>query len=385
MTFQDVNNGFYNAMVESLGLSRQHFAMFQPASPVLTTSALWNRYLNLIPPKAIRVDPVLSTGSQYFDRYKALWASLETPSGSQWESEVPESVRNEFEEFVFSRPTPTSPNQLPALFRNWAFLRHPRFANSGATALATFQLDPIANGALRLMPYLGDPLADPPRPDRQPDWDENIDSLRAQLAVAPSRSFSYQQSNSSSNVSNTWAQGATSVFFGVYRSDSHTSHISTVFSENEIELSGSFGHVFTFSPVPGEWFSSAGTKIAFDSEGASPPWKDDTDDPPPLTDWTSMFDPNEGGLARFTSSLIIADSMNITFRSLANFTVDAQTEIRQNKGGGLWPFYSKDSESGIDTEFSFSDGGEMTVTVMSQPGIPIVLGANVFTVQDYLS
>jgi hypothetical protein len=379
MPFQDVNNGFYNALVESFGLSRQHFALFQPASPVLTTTNLWNHYFNLIPPEANFIDLVLSAGSQYFDNYNALWSSLQSDAESQYEDKVPQNVRDQFEEFLLSRTNPPSLSQLPALFRNWAFLRHPHYANVGATALANALLDPIASGALRLLPYLGDPAADPPVPDRQPDWDEDINSLNAQLAVAPSRSIDYKSLTASTDVTDTWAHGKTNVFFGVYRSDKNTSHTSTIFSQNEFDLRGSFGHVMAFSPVPGSWFSSAGTKIAYDRKDISPPWV-----PGAAKNWTSTFDPQAGSLARFIASLVVVDTMNITFHSLAQFTVDDQTLITQNSGGGLWPFYNTSSDSGTRTQFQFEDSGEMTVTITSLPGVPIVLGANIFLAQEYL-
>lgn len=379
MPFQDVNDGFYNALVESLGLSRQHFALLQPASPVLDTNGLWNHYFNLIPPEANFVDLVLSSGSQYFDNYKALYAALQSGAGSQYASKVPQNVQDEFADFVLNRPNPPSLSQLPALFRNWAFLRHPSIANVGSQALTNDLLDPITSGGLRLLPYLGDPAASPPVPDRQPDWDEGIDSLRAQLTAAPSRSFGYRQSTVSTDMTNTWAHGRTNVFFGVYRSDTTSSHTSTIFSENEITLSGSFGHVMTFAPVPGPWFSSAGTKIAFDSKDTTPPWVKNA-----AKNWTNTFDRQTGSLARFIASLVVVDSMNITFHSSAKFSVDDRTLITQNSGGGLWPFYSTSSDSSTRTQFNFSDGGDLTVTITSQPHVPVVIGANVFLAKDYL-
>lgn len=379
MPFQDVNNGFYNALVESLGLSRQHFALLQPSSPVLTTTNLWNHYFNLIPPEANFVNLVLSSGSQYFDNYKALWASLQSDAESQYEKTVPQNVRDQFENFLATRPNPPSLSQLPALFRNWAFLRHPQYANVGATALANALLDPIASGALRLMPYVGDPTAVPPVPDRQPDWDEDIDSVKAQMAVAPSRTIDYHSLTSNTDLSDTWAHGNTNVFFGVYRSDSSTSNTSKVFSQQNIDLSGSFGHVATVAPVPEAWFSSAGTKIAYDEKDISPPWV-----PGAPKNWTTTFGAQNGSLARFIASLVVVDTMNITFHSQTQFTIDDVEKVRQGSGGGLWPFYNTSSDSGVDTELHLTDGGEMTVTITSLPGVPIVLGANVFNAGDYL-
>ena len=78
------------------------------------------------------------------------------------------------------------------------------------------------------------------------------------------------------------------------------------------------------------------------------------------------------------------DTMTLTFRSLAKFTVDDQVKITQSDGGGVWPFYTSSSDSGTSTQFQFDTGGEMTVTINSLPGVPIVLGANVFNAADYL-
>lgn len=380
MPFQNANNGFYNALTQSLGLSRQHFALLQPASPVLTTTNLWNHYFNLIPPEADFINLVLSSGSQYFDNYKAVWSSLQSAAESQYDKKVPESIRKEFADFVLLRTNPPSLSQYPALFRNWAFLRHPAYANIGATALANALLDPIASGALRLVPYVGDAAAEPPIPDRPVDWDESIDDLKAQLAAAPSRSINYKQSTVSSDVSDTWAHGKTNVLFGLYRSDSNTSHTSKVFSDNEIQLSGSFGHVTNFSPVPGSWFSSAGMNIAYKSKDTSPPWVAGA-----TKNWTNSFDSQAGSLPRFITSLVVVDTMNITFRSSAKFTVDDQTRITQNSGGGLWPFYNTSSDTGTNTHFNFSDDGGLTVTISSLPGVPVVIGANIFSAKEYLS
>ena len=385
MSFQDVNNGFYNALVESLGLSRQHFALLQPASPVLTTANLWNHYFNLIPPEANFIDLVLSSGSQYFDNYKALWSSLLSGAESSYENKIPQNIRDAFADFVSSRPNPPSLSQFPALFRNWAFIRYPKYANIGATAWANMLLDPIASGSARLIPYLGDPgdpTTEPPKPpipERQPDWDEDIDSLNAQLRLAPSRSIDYLQSTSNTDVTNTWAHGKTNVFFGVSRSDSRTSSTSSKFSQNEISLKGSFGHVMTFSPVPGSWFSSAGTKIAYDNKDTVPPWVSGA-----LKNWTSTFDPQAGTLARFIVSLVVVDTMNITFHSLAKYTDEERNDILKNKSGGVWPFYNTSSDSGISTQMNFNDDNEMTITIASLPGVPIVIGANVFSAKDYL-
>src|SRR6478609_3006584 len=183
MPFIDVNNGLYNAITKGLGLSPASFALLQPNNPVLDNNALWNHYFNLVPPSSLVFNNVLSTGAQFFDNYSAMNSALESSAEKTYETKVPQAIRDEFENFIMARPTPPSLSQLPALFRNWAFLKHPSIANAGASALAAAILDPVAAGQLRLMPYQGDPAAEPPIPPRQPDWDEDFNKMKQQLSA----------------------------------------------------------------------------------------------------------------------------------------------------------------------------------------------------------
>ncbi len=379
MSFQDVNNGFYNAVVQGLGLSNRSFALLQPNSPVLNTNALWNQYFNLIPPDSIFFNNILSSGAQFFDNYSAMNGALLSTAERSWEAKVSQEIRDEFEAFLGTRTTVPSTSQMPALFRNWALLRHPSVANVGASALAASLLDVVANGQFRLMAYQGDDLAEPPKPARQPNWDQNFAQLKQLLAVSPSRSFSYRKSQSSTDVSKTWTGGRSSGFFGLWGGSNSSSSQSKTFSESEISVNASFGHVLQFAPVPGQWFSSATLATAYRNKNKAP-WVSDN----PIN-WDTTFDPSKGNLARFVVSLIVVDRMNVTVKSFARFTKDDQTIIRTNSGGGLWPFYTQSSQNGASTSFDFDASGEMTVQINSLPGVPIVLGANILPIDQYVT
>jgi len=379
MPFIDVNNGLYNAITKGLGLSPTSFALLQPNNPVLDNNALWNHYFNLVPPSSLVFNNVLSTGAQFFDNYSAMNSALESSAEKTYETKVPQAIRDEFENFIMARPTPPSLSQLPALFRNWAFLKHPSIANAGASALAAAILDPVAAGQLRLMPYQGDPAAEPPIPPRQPDWDEDFNKMKQQLSAGPSRAFSYQQSQISKDVSKTWSGGKSSGFFGLWGSSSSSSKQSQTFSEADFSVQASFKHVIAFGPVPGVWYSSATMAMAFHNKNKAP-WKSGN----PIT-WDTAFNPSTGNLARFLVNLIVVDIMSVTVKSLAEFTHDDQTIIQTNSGGGLWPFYTSNSSNGVATNHSFNDQGQMTVTINSLPGVPIVLGANVLPIDRYIT
>jgi len=377
MPFQDVNNGLYNQMVAGLGLSKGSFVLLQPCNPVLDNNALWNHYFNLIPPVSLVFNNVLSSGSQFFDNYSALNSALQSAGEKTYETKVPKAIRDEFTDFILNRATIPSLSQYPALFRNWAFLKHPSIANTGASALAAAILDPVTAAQLRLMPYQGDPAAEPPIPPRQPDWDEDFNKLKAQLASGVSRSFNYKQSTISTDVSTTWSHGSSSAFFGLWGGSSSSSSQSVTFSKSDFSVSASFKRVITFSPVPGSWFSSAALSIALHNKNKAP-WV-----PGNVVTWDTAFNPATGNLARFLINLVVVDTMNVTVQSQSIFSHDDQVVISNNSGGGLWPFYTSNGGNGASTSFSFDNQGRMTVRITSLPGVPIVLGANVLPVDQF--
>ncbi len=379
MPFQDVNNGLYNAITQGLGLSKASFVLLQPNSPVLDNDALWNHYFNLIPPESLVFNNVLSTGSQFFDNYSALNSALISPAESSWEKKVSQEIRDEFVDYLSTRSTVPSVSQYPAIFRNWALIKHPSVANVGASTLAASLLDPVANGQFRLLAYQGDPLAEPPVPARQPDWDQNFAKLKQLLNVAPSRSFNYKNSTVSKDVSTTWSGGKSSGFFGLWGGGNASSSQSVTFSQSDFSVDASFKHVLQFGPVPGQWYSSATLAIAFNNKNKSP-WIPNN----PIT-WDTAFDPLNGNLARFLVNLVVVDTMNVTVKSFAKFSHDDQVTIDRNAGGGLWPFYTSSSASGASTSHSFDTDGQLTVKITSQPGVPIVLGANVLRVGQYIT
>jgi hypothetical protein len=379
MPFQDVNAGLLNQMAAGLGQSKGTFTLLQPCNPVLDNNALWNHYFNLIPPVSYVFNNVLSSGAQFFDNYSALNSALQSAAEKTYETKIPQAIRDEFEDFIMNRTTVPSLSQYPALFRNWAFLKHPSIANAGASALAAAILDPVTAAQLRLMPYQGDPASDPPIPSKQPNWDEDFIQLKAQLASGVTRAFNYSQSTVSKDVSQTWSHGASSGFFGLWGGSSSSSSQSVTFSQSDFSVVASFKRVITFSPVPGPWFSSAALSIAFHNKNKAP-WL-----PGNMENWDTAFNPSSGNLARFLVNLVVVDTMSVTVNSTAVFSQNDQTTIGNNSGGGLWPFYTSNSGNGAATHFNFDNQGHMSVTITSLPGVPIVLGANVLLIDQYVT
>ncbi len=378
MAFIDVQNGFYNALAQGLGLPTSNFQLIQPSPPLLPDDhLLWN-YFNNIPPASLTQNYIASGGNQFFSNYKGLISALKSPLADRLVKDISQTVLDEFIDFVSLKDPVPSPRQYPALFRNWAILRHPGVATKGATDFAAMLLEPIAAASIALMGYEGDDTATPPIPARQPDWDGGYKQLKAQLNLAPSRTFKFKRSSMNSNVSNTWTRGSHSGFFGLWGGSSSSSSQSLTFAQNEFSVEASFGHVLLFAPTPGIWYSSAAMGQAYSHKTGSP-W-----DPTATINWNNTFDARNGNLTRFMTNLVVVDTMSITVKSLAKYTHDDQVVIQNNSGGGLWPFYVGGSSAGASTFTSFEDDGTMTIEIKSQPGVPIVIGGSVLPIEQYV-
>lgn len=371
-TFLDLQNGFYNALSQGLGFPPgSPFQLFQPSAPLINNiqgdQLLWN-YFNNIPPFSLTQDYIASGGNQFFSDYKALLSALQGAPNT-FEKDVGEDVYKAWMAYVSTLTPLPAPSQLGQLFYNWASVYYPSVAVKGATALNDAALDPVLSAQLELLMVYG---------NRQPDWVPGIMTLVAQLSVSPALSFGFSSSSMNSDVSKSWTKGSHRGLFGLWGGSSSSSSLSEKYASGGVTLNAKFAHVLTFAATPGPWYSSAAMGLAF-SKQSGPPWKSGS----PI-DWQNTFDPKNGNMARFTASLIVVDSMNITATSEATFSQDEQTSITQNSSAGLWPFYNKGDSSGASTSVSFNEKGQMNTTISSQPNVPIVIGCNVVPVAQFV-
>jgi hypothetical protein len=376
-TFLNLQNGFYNALTQGLGISPDGgFQLAQPSPPLVPgktqDQALWN-YFNLIPPFTLTNNYVLSPGNQFFSNYSGLLSALHGAPNTFQQDVGPECFKA-WNIYANTLPLTVSLNQFPAIFQRWATLNgYISVANKGATDLAAMILDPITAAQLAIMPYSGT------APANLPNWDAGYDNLIQMLAVAPSTAFKYDSSTDSSDVRNTWCNGSESIFFGLWSNSSSSSSQSAIFASAAVSLTASFQHVMQFTAVPGSWYSSSAMGDAF-SNKSDPPWNPG---PQGIT-WKTTFDPTSGNMARFAGNIVVASGMYMQVESAASYSESDQSAITQASSAGMWPFYSSNSNSGTNTHATFNSKGNMTIIITSQPGVPIVLGVTVVPVAQFV-
>lgn len=370
--FLDLQNGFYNAFSQGLGFPvGSPFQMLQPSTPLLSGSqadqALW-AYFNNIPPYSLTQNYIASGGNQFFSDYRGLLSALQGAPNT-FQQDIGQDCFNAWIQYLPTVTPPPAASQLPQIFLNWAMVYFPAVANIGASDLAQILLDPISSAQMQILAYPA---------GKQPDWTLGYDALVQQLKNAPSRGFSMSTSTMSSNVSSSWTSGSNSGFFGLWGGSSYTSAQSQQFASSGVSVIASFAHVMTFQSSPGAWYSSSAMADAYSHQSGAP-WKSSS-----TINWGNTFDPTTGNMARFAASLIVADTMSIQVTSQASFSQEDQQTIRNNSGAGLWPFYTQGSSSGSSTDVQFNSSGQMTVTITSQAGVPVVLGCNVLPAAQFV-
>jgi hypothetical protein len=373
--FLDLQNGWYNGLIQGLGQSQDSFQIIQPAPPIASGTAanptFW-AYYNNIPPKTLTTQFVASGGNQFYNNYRGLLSALEPSRNINVREDIGEENFLAWKAYVQTQPMPNM-NQMPTMFRNWAMFNAPEVANIGSSDYAAILLDPIATAQNELaLVYTTDkglPI--------NFDWQLNYADMVNQLASAPSRSFSFDSNTMNKNVSSSWAGSSTSGFFGLWGGSSSTSTLSEQFSSSSITVNASFEHILVLPNTPGAWYYSSAMGLAFANKTGSP-WRDKA----PIT-WDNTFGTN-GNMQYFSANVIVASGMSITVTSNAKYSSLDQQTITSSGSSGFWPFYSGDSGSTSTNRVTFSQEGSMTITTSSIPGVPIVLGVNVLPVAEFV-
>ncbi len=371
--FADLQKNFFALFIQSVGYSvRQPALVVQPAPPIVgqdedeADTLLWN-YLNSIPPFTLTANTTLTTGTQFLATYSAVMSSLQSPPNN-FESTIGEACFDGFREAVSNgtaQPTPIG-------YRNWALFTKNCSSNAvaGASAYAAALLDPIFAGQNNVLPYK-------PVGKKSVDFVPGYKTMMKQLKVAPPRTVSGALSSSSAEYDKTWTGGAQSAVFGLWANSQSNTRISQKFASASVALNVSFTNLLPFNATPGDWYTSSALGIAYSNKG-NPPWV-----PTGLKTWDNTFS-DKGDLQRFTTSLLIANEMKLSYTTTATFTSEEQTEIKSNSSAGLWPFYNSGGGSYSSTNVSFSESGAMMVTTSTVKDTPTIVGAVIEPASTYL-
>lgn len=385
VSFQDLHDGFYNALCAGLGfLPADNLQLIQPAAPLIAgpqaDSALWS-YFNSLPPLSLTQDYVASGGNQFFSNYRGLLSALQGQADA-FTRELGEEGFRAWKAHLRALPTPAQVKGLPLLFRSWA--KGTRFASAIprlGPRLEVMVLEPITAAQLAMMLYEGDPSANPPIANRPPDWNHGFAEMLAALRHAPPASFTASSGACGHGPPRNWARGHRIGIPSLMRDrrlpELQSRRLDALFVSSGISVSARFKNVLRFTAEPGAWFSPAAFGMAVNQKGC-PPWSTSS-----AINWTNTFDPDSGNMARFTRMLVVVNQMSIVVTAEAAFAGADQQLVRSSASQGLWPLYASSSASARN-DVAFDASGRLTLTITSQPDVPVVLGCTVVPAAQYV-
>ena len=361
-----LQNRWYNSLVGRLPLDPSMFQLVQPSGPMSPTDqALWAG-LDVIPPASLTFNRSLSGAGRFFAEYAPMVGQIQFPQ-TALAQEIGDQNYQAWSAYLATQSPPPSDNQLPALFRNWAARNAPSVASAGIAFLSRLVLLDAAQQGLA--PYQG--------PNAKPaDFTGGYADLIQTLKASSGRNVSFDSSRTSGDVLKTWTHGVDIGVDGLWAGSGSNSRLSRKFAASRVTVTAQFQAYAPWTAVPGAWYSSSLLNVAYSSQ-ATPPWVPDAN-----PSWNDLFGP-DGSMLRFVASLAMVDGSNITVTSDAIFGATDQRTILNYAALGVWPFYVP-TGSAVSNAVTFANTGGMEIEIVTQPGNPLVIGANVLAVARYL-
>lgn len=371
-----LQNQWYNTLSAAVG-GNASFQILQPNDPIppqATNDLVW-QFFNNLPPDSLNFNLTLSGGNQFYSDYAGVLSQLQSNALTNFQA-VLGSYYPLWQQYLGTINPFPSLTQLPNVFYNWALVNAPTVAGPGRSAYQAALLDPIFTAqtmALNTSAFV----------NNTPNFTQGVSQLFQQIPNGTSVSISFDTDTASSNVINTWAQGDSGIFFGIFgQSDSSTSQLSEIFASSRVTASINFQKMITFVAdppgAPNGWYSSGALSQAYNASSGGAPWRSEAN-----PNWNSTFGAN-GDMQRFLTSLIVVDGINATITSYAQFSSSQQTTIQKQSSSGFWPFYWNSGSNTFQQSVNFRTDSSMVYTVTSQTGNPMIIGATVLPAGQYL-
>ncbi|GCF10350.1 hypothetical protein [Dictyobacter arantiisoli] len=362
-----LQNCWYNGFIAGLQASPTTAQIIQPAPPMRQTNAgLWT-YENTIPPASLTFNTDLYRSKQFFDNYASVIRQLQFPQDS-FKQDIGVDAYQQWTRYVSQlQPSPT-PDQIPAVFHDWAIQLAPAAAQVGTADLTQRALIEDAQHSLAL--YEGSNA-------RPVDFDGSFTQLLQILQQSSSVQFSFDSSTSNSDVSDTWTGGVDTGIYGLWTGCGSTSPLSQQFARSKVTVTVHAKAYTIWRSIPGTWYNSSLLNNAY-SNIFTPPWPANAH-----PNWNDVFAPT-GSMHQLIASLLVMDGMHIIVTSNATYAGIDQQTILSNTSSGLWPFFIPNSSSIVTNTITFGSTSGMQIETVTQPGTPIAVGANVLDIAHYL-
>jgi len=340
MDFTDFQDNFFIALKTGLGFNKtDYFQLLRPPCPIAVSGnkadqLLWD-YFNNIPSHSTSHQYIASNGCQFLNNYAGLLSSLTPPSGDL-EAVVGKECVEKWNNYLLHSPVAITLEALPSLFQGWA--KPNGFSSVALQGKAV--LEKLVNETIFIAQRKFQLYRNPDGTYKNPYWESGISELRKQLGNSLAKSFKM--------------------------------------NDLSLTIDASFKNVLIFTPKPGHWYNPKAMALAYKNKSGYP-WR-----PNSSIRWDDTFDPVNGNLARFATSLIVVNRMDILVTSQGAYTKTEQDQIRTNSAKSVCPFNISSSEH-LGSDLKFTGDGRMTITISSRQGTPIIIGMMVKPVDSFIA
>ncbi len=390
-----INAKWYTTLATALNLSQSEFQLCQ-GEVILPqdTDQLWDM-MNQLPANSVVQYYTADNLIDFSGEYTSLLSFVQASSGADLSTAMGTTNTaswNAAKKAYFvahpnaaSSPPAVLQKALQNLFQNWAMESLVPDPGSAAQCYTLYRAgfeNPIYIAQeLQENLTLGGPAA----------YNLTYDALLKNVGAAPAVNFAMNSSQASSDISQSWANSSSSTggsYFYSKSSSSSSTDFTQTFSSAEFTVAVSYDHFVSVPvlPLAGEtvaadqttylpWYYGAALAYAYNNKTAAV-WTD-------LTQWDALFGPT-GSMQYVVTNLIVADGISTVTTSAQSFSTAEQTYANQqsNEGYGCWPYYvSNSSDQTTQTSTSFDSASHMTVTTVSKPGNPLVIGVLVSSVK----
>lgn len=341
MDFTDFQDNFFTAMKTGLGFNKtNYFQLLRPPRPIVVSDKtadqlLWDYFNNI--PSDSKSRYIASTGNQFLNNYAGLLSSLTSPSGN-FEDTVGKECVEKWHNYLLHAPMVITLEDLPSLFQGWA--KANRFLSVALPGKA--MLEKLVNETVYIAQMKIQLYRNPDGTYKNPYWESGISELRKQLGNSLAKSFKM--------------------------------------NDLSLTIDASFKNVLIFTPTPGHWYNLKAMALAYKNKNGYP-WR-----PNNSIQWEHTFDPNNGSMSRFTTSLVVVNRMNITVTSQNSYSKTEQDHITNASGGkvSVCPLNIENNED-IGSDLKFTGDGRITVTISSRQGTPIIIGMIVKPIESFIA
>jgi hypothetical protein len=368
-----LNAQWYNAVVTGCGLDPSTFQLIQGNTPLGSTSEiLWNMF-DAVPPLSISNFFNPSQGNVFSTDYGAVINNLKEQNANKFQNDMGDYYQ---QWRTYLKTSPTMPQGgILALFYNWAQMNLP--PDQAQQCYTDYQQ--ISQGAVPAAVQMW--LNAGGSTGGTKAYNGTIAQLQSSLQAAPSKSFTFNSSTASSDISHSWAKAEAGFLFDIFEigGDGSYDHLTETLTAAGISMDVKFQRLASFAAGPlskvssdpilstyQPWYSSAALNLAYQNNN-NLVWNNT----PPT--WDNTFGPN-GNMLRTASAIVVVDGITISTTSNNSLSTQDQTTVQTAVESGIWPFFEASGSGGWHHEASFNSEGMMTVNSICPVGNPQILG-----------